>query len=464
MKHFHFDSPTATTQPADVSKDILKPGDSSTGISADKAAMAAACNVIGGDLSPIRVAAITANFIEALAGEKPNRLPTSIAAINSRTTRDAFECGHYQPHRTIREHVDHQNYVKHLLSPSLNDNVLECLSETWPGALAESHAQHLDTVRAKSKQAGDCGYDLIIRGELRAALIAHRDGMLGAHVPRLIIEVIRNHARCFAIRTAHAKIEILRLHGTGLADHRFSGFNQWPLVGHLCMATVAAPAAIVQRLASEERSDTIDDLNGEVTFNELATRKILPPELTGRKVMDIALQVRRILKTRRRGRGEYDFAAALNYVSRGCSTAAALDRSDMRLDELSRIDLSEYRLGLSASEGASYIALELHRAFFHIDACIQAILTGAPLCAQASLEIPKKALAFSSVILRTEGRSDKNAPKIERHRAALGRELDKSRGSGRIPMLAMLEKLKNPELQQRVRQDLGIDATKFFER
>lgn len=460
MKHFHFDSPTA--QPADVSEALLmKTGH---GISVAQAAMAAACNVTTDASTPKRIAAMSANFIEALSGEKWNRLPTSIAAINARTTRDAFECGHYQPHRTIREIVDHQNYVNYLLSPSLNDNLLESMSAAWPGKLAECHPQHLDAVRAQSQQTGDCGYDLIIRGKLRTALLAHRDGALGDHAPGLIVEVVRSQARCFAIRTAHTKIEILRSHGAALADYRFAGFNEWPLLGHLCMATVAAPAAVIQRLATEQPLDTLDDLSGDATFSELVARKILPPGIAGRQIVDIALHVRRILKTRRRGRGEYDYAAALNYVSRGCSAAAALDRRDVRLDELSRMDLSEYRLGLSASEGASYVALELHRAFFHIDACIEAIFAGAPLRTQAPLEIPKKPLAFSSVLLRTEGQSDKNAPKINRHRTALGRELDKTRGSGRIPMNAMLEKLKNPQLQQRVRRDLGINASKFFER
>lgn len=465
MRHSKIESTVAADDPMDVGQTFLSQSvaDQSTGISVAQAASAASNNVLMGDVGQSRILAMAVNFIEASSGRKPNRLSKSIAAINGKVRRDQFEVGHYRPHHTIGNDVDHKSYIGHLLSPSDNAYLRSTLSATCCGSLSESHPTDLDALRALSRQAQDNVYKSVIAGDLTTVLTASREGELEAYDRDFIVDMVRNQARCYAIRTAHMRVESLRDHSTAPAGRHFAGFKQWLLVGHVCMATIAAPASVIQRLAALEAEGVFDDLDDEASLDRLTKHKILPSDAS-REIFNIACSVRRYLSTRRCGRGNYNFGAALSYVTRGSSFAATLNRGDMRLEGLTRLDFAEYRIGLSASEAASYVALSLLRALPHIDACIEAILADMPLPMQLPLEIAKDPLAFTSIILRTEGQCDRNAPKVDGQPTALGRELDRDRKSGRIPVNSMLGKLKNPAIQKQAFSNLRIDASLFFTR
>ena len=465
MKHCKIDSTVAADEPIGVGQTLLSQSvaDQSTGISAAQAALAASNNVLMGDVDRSLIIEMAVNFIETSSGRKPNRLSKSIAAIAAKRRRDQIEFGQYRPHRTIGNDVDHQSYIDHLLSPSDNAYLRYTLSATCPGNLSEKHPKNLDALRAQSWQAKDNVYKLVIAGDLATVLKASRDGKLESYDRDFLVDVVRNQARCYAIRTAHMRVEVLRDYSTAPAGTHFAGFKQWLLVGHVCMATIAAPARVIQRLAAFEAAGVFDGLDEEGSLDRLTQHKILPSD-AGREILDIARTVRRCLSTRRRGRGNYNFGAALSYVTRGSTFAAALNRGDMRLEGLTRLDFAEYRIGLSASEAASYVALSLLRALPHIDVCIEAILADMPIPMQSPLKIAKDPLAFTSVILRTEGQCDRNAPKIDGQPTALGHELDRDRKAGRIPLNSMLGKLKNPATQKQAFSNLRIDASLFFER
>lgn len=436
-------------------------GDRSTGISVERATLAATRNVVDGGISPARVAAMAANYIEAANGDKANRLPQRLTGIAARSWRDHFEAGAYQPHRTIRGDVDHVAYVRHLLSPSANAAVLGTIVETLLGTSVDRHAEDLDKVRDDSQKARDDAYDLIIRGKLGVAMNEAREGRCAKHDPAELKRTVRNHARCYAIRTAHKKIESLREQSRAPFGDRFAGFSQWYLVGHSILATMASPAASIHRLCAANAAGLFDDVDDDATVAQLFDSGLLPRTPEGAQIFEIAQLVRRTLRSRRQGR-DYDLSAVLNYVQRGCDLAFRLNRGDMKRDSLSRMDFAEHRTGLAASEGAAFVALELHRTFRHIEICIEAILASKPLPAVPVVSIIKKSLAFHSVMLRAEGRPDRNAP-LSSFKVGKGVfEFDKVRGSGRTPMSDMLEKLGDREIQARAAESLGFNAAVWF--
>ena len=102
------------------------------------------------------------------------------------------------------------------------------------------------------------------------------------------------------------------------------------------------------------------------------------------------------------------------------------------------------------------------RAFRHIDASISAILAGKPVPVLERSAAAIKPLAFAAVLLRTEGKPDRNANALGSIVNGAGKDVDKTRGSGRLPVKTMLDKIKDPEVEVRARKSLGIDPTVWF--
>ena len=157
-----------------------------------------------------------------------------------------------------------------------------------------------------------------------------------------------------------------------------------------------------------------------------------------------------------------DSAAAVEAITLASEPVSQLNRGHMRQAGFAKIDFAEHRLGLSASEGSAFVAREVIRAFRHIDASVSAILAGTPVPVLKRSAVAIKPLAFAAVLLRTEGKPDRNANARGSVVNGAGKDVDKTRGSGRLPVRSMLDKIKDPEVEVRARKTLGIDSTIWF--
>ncbi|WP_313440782.1 hypothetical protein [Novosphingobium sp.] len=464
MKQGQINADSDVQAPADVEAVLASrpKGERYTGLTAAQAAEAAAQNVLRGSVSPARVVDLATNFINALHGYAPNELPGAIKEIRDSIWREHFEEGVYRPHRTICGDIDHRSYIATLLSPSASPHILEALYNCLPGHLPEEHPSNLDQLRERSKELDDNVYDRVIRSNLGSILKSLRRGLLQGHEPLFLTEVIRNHARCFAVRTAHAKIDILRQHSIAPLGDRFCGFHDWALVGHSCLAALAAPAAIIRKLNEfEEAALCSADEDSSTLLEHLVDAKLLPPGPAGRAIISLAHVVEERLNTTQPEYG-YHMGAALSIVQHKTAAVASLNRGDMKRDGSSRMDFSTLRIGLSTAEASSYVSLELLRAFAHIDLCIEAVLDNRPLPLQPVTAINRSQVAFHAVLLRTEGRPDKNAACIGPGSRNGSDELDRDRKSGRLPMASMLEKIAVPAIEREARHHLSIDAAAWF--
>ena len=438
-------------------------GDRTNGISRADAAKAAAQNVICSGITEVRLAAMARNFVDALHGDGPNRLSDRLDATKDRIWRDHFVAGAYWPER-IRawQSVNHGAYVAHLTSPSNNTHLIGTTAEMLLGTQPDIHARALDQLRDTSRRAQDTAYDTVMRGSLGLALQLLRDGKYPAHCQTELRRTIARHGRLFLIRTAHEKITVLRAHATAPYGDGFSGFRDWCLMGHSVLATIAAPATILARLAERERSGCYSTLSDASTVEALVSDGVLPPGEDGEIILNIAKVARDQLWSGRRSGTKRNLSDVLNFLARGTAPAAALNRGDMKADGLSRLDFATQRLGLSAAEGSTYVGIETLRAIRVVDLCVEAILKSQPLPINDEHEPGTKAIAFTSVILRAEGRPDKNAAEVGPLAGGRVRELDRIRGSGRMPLRTARARLSDPHVASRAKEALGIDATVWF--
>lgn len=441
-------------------------GDRGTGISKQRAALAAAMNVLADRSSADQIGKLAVNFISASSPQRAHDRPEEVRelrriakAILKECTHD-FEDGHYRPKRTVPDHIDHLPHIRFLISPQghllLADDVEACIG-IWP----EVHSAELDNLRSRSRLEADGVYDRVIRGDFAAVLGLYRQGRLKAYKAGDLARVIRSHARCYTVRTAHSKIDILHAHSKAPFGNRFSGVNKWPLVGSTVLETSVAPACLIQRLTAAIKNGEFDGMSDDQLLAQAIHKNFLPAGADGADILAMARAVLGRLEACG-AIGSYDIAAAVDAITLASEPVSQLNRGHMRQAGFARMDFAEHRLGLSASEGSAFVAREMIRAFRHIDASVSAILAGTPVTVLEMSAVAIKPLAFAAVLLRTEGNPDRNANARGSVVNVAGKDLDKTRGSGRLPVKSMLDKIKDPEVEVRARRTLGIDPTIWF--
>lgn len=432
-------------------------GDRRTGISAAQDAANASANVHQCGLSGPKIAALALNFADAAGGFKPNLLPAKIKTSVRNASVD-HHAEHYMPHATVRKDVAHKHYVDHLLSSSANRDLLGLASEVFLGKTPNEHARELDELRLTQPAV----YAAFIRGRVGSGLRTARK--LGACVFQSVIGTAVTHTRLFMLKTAYDKLHAIRSRSVNPNGPCYAGTNSWPSMGHVVLNTVTSPALVIQSLMKLATGSDTAILDDNQLFQHLVDNSILSNDKRGSFVFEVAQVCRDLIVNCPRRRGEMNFTAAMSVIKQGTLQASLLRRGDIRAEGLARLSFVEDDIGLSASEAAAYLAIQLLRGAVHVDACLDAIRRGVSLPAQPSWQPSSKPAAFASMILRAEVRPDKNAPKLGEKVGLDTRHLDESRGSGRGPVEMVFRKLEDPQIAARAVKELGIDATFWLKR
>lgn len=421
--------------------------------------MAATLNVTQGGITDREIAALAVEHILASQRGAPSPAPFRIRQLARSVRGNHFQHAPYRPRAITFSDIDHASYVTHLLHPSTGDASQSLIAETLLGHEAEHHAQALDDLRSQSRQSNDTAYATLLGGRCGTVARGACDRIFSGHARDTLIDISRTHARCLVIRSAHDRIADIRLHSVEPVGDRFAGFNSWHSAGSSCLAMIAAPAALLQKLPSQANNIGCATATDDKLFERLVDKQILPA-VEGRRIMTIARLAADMLRDK--GIHDIDSDALLAAIARTCSAAARLNQGHMKVAGWSQIDFAEFRTGLSAAEASAFVGLEMLRALKHIDDCIAAIEQRRPLPRRPDLVPTKRPLAFASVILRAEGLPDKAA---KPHDPSLANgHLDQFRGSGRTSVASMLSKIEKPDIQRRAHKLLGIDASIWFRR
>jgi hypothetical protein len=232
-------------------------------------------------------------------------------------------------------------------------------------------------------------------------------------------------------------------------------------VGSTVLETNVAPACLIQRLTTAIKAGEFVGMSDEQLLAHAVQKNFLPAGEDGVDIVAVARTVLGKLESRATIES-YDIAEAVKAIANASEPMSHLNRGDMKRAGFSRLDFAEHRLGLSASEASAFVALEMTRAFRHVGACVSAVLAGEPLPVLERNAVEIKPLAFATVLLRTEGKPDRNANALGSVANGVSKDVDKTRGSGRLPVRSMLNKVKNSEIEGRALKTLGIDPTVWF--
>lgn len=433
-----------------------KPGDRYTGLTKKQIALAATLSVTQSGLSEQELVELMFTQMivhlhgrQGISSDKSSRIAKPISHQNSHKS--------YPPRPVTEIDIDHRSYITHLLQPGTASQNL--VAEEFLDRDPMLHAKALDDLRAISRKTKDGAYEGLIAGDCGKIICGAYARMFPGHEPSTLIDVAQTHGNILIIRRGHDRVSQIARLSLAPFDDRFSGFKTWLTVGHSFLATITAPALIIQKLQALASDPRIANLDEAALFDRLVKETALPPKEEGRKMMSIIKQV--IDKLHDRGIDMTDTRPLLDAIAKATAPAACLNRGDMKEAGWSKIDFPHFQTGLSATEASAFVAMRMMQALRRADECVAIIERGGTVSRTEQTWIPdKRPLAHASVILRSEGLPDRNA---KRHDPSLtGYHIDKDRGSGRTAVESMLKKIADPEIRSRADKLLGIDAERWF--
>lgn len=364
----------------------------------------------------------------------------------------------YRPPKLLSPKIiDHQRYVAELFGSAWDRDSLDEVTKHFISCSSDDHAQALDRLREDHRRVHR---QLILAGGGAAIDLIRQDNAISPSTRARLIGVVRTHIRCMMVRTARERSDELATFAKEPTGTAFAGYTGWKNVGHVLLSTCAAPAKLLQRIIKAARDGCFDDLTPEQTYDRLLQLGLVDPNQADplrMKLNSITYQLG----------GSASFACpttvkpVLETIAAVTLPLSCLTQRDMKEAGFGRMDFKEYRYGLSTSEIITRVALELHEAGHHLDACIEARLAGMPLPERGGAETSNKQLAFTATILRADAAGERHAVSLER--TGSGHNLlDHSRNTGMQPVKTMRAKLVDPALAASLRQALAIDVTAWF--
>lgn len=350
-----------------------------------------------------------------------------------------------------------QAFCDQLLSPSRNDDALCLFDATWKVG-RDQHVSDLRWLRDERPRV----FALIVTGKLRRACRMIKKEGDGALKDQLIKMVIRQ-AHLFAIYLAHQRVRYLK----GLAQRPygsgFAGYKTWLTVGHVLLATVWAPAAVVVEIGTSSL------LKGEVELDEAEQIRIardhhwIPDDDNGRWLVE---QAKRLTADYRLPMfGSLLIRDILTDAVQFARPAATLTRSDLKANGYSLATFTHLSLGVSAPEACIFIAEELERAFAEIPKTVGTLVGSASLYQASPQPIPDELIMRTQVLLRAEGRPDRHAIDLSAVDAygSVRTEITQGDHAGSEPLRRLKKKVaQDPSVHARLRDMLGIPTTDLF--
>lgn len=350
-----------------------------------------------------------------------------------------------------------QAFCEQLLSPSRNDDALSLFDATWKVG-CNQHVSDLQWLRDERPRV----FTLIVTGRLRRACRMIEKAADCALKDRLTTMVIRQ-ALLFAICLAHQRVAHLkelaqRPYGSG-----FAGYKTWLTVGHVLLATIWAPAAVVVEIGTSPL------LKGEVELDEAEQVRVaqerhwIPNDDNGRWLVE---QAKRITADYRLPTfGSLLIRDILLDAVQSARSAATLTRSDLKANGYSLATFTHLSLGVSAPEACIFIAEELERAFLEIPKTVASLVGSASLYQPSPQPIPNELIMRTQVLLRAEGRPDRHAIDLSAVDAygSLRTEITQGDHAGSEPLRRLKKKVaQDPSVHARLRDMLGIPTTDLF--
>ncbi len=399
-------------------------------------------------MSDGQVIALAASLIRnELPNNRRSRRAVASTAARKANRRSAI-ISEQQPATWAGESA-HQKYIRNMLAPNGNAEVVGEAAVFWiPGDL-HKHAADLERLRVAAPNV----YEALLQGSFATA------AKLGLQIwdETALRRVLDCQARLLIIAKAHALIKVIRQIATAPYDQRFSGFKLWKTAGHVLLATVAAPASVVQRLCLlASASPLIADPDRLHAY--LASQGLLPKDAGGERIVKLACSVERKLE---KAASTEQIASTACWIFNLVKPVAALDSAALAKEGLSRTSFVEWRTGFSGSEAATLVAIDLVRSLNAVPNMVEAVLQGATPVVD-DMPFSARRITYTAVLLRADGNPDKESFSLARDLGCDG-GLSPANRSSRKPLASLQRKrTERPELVTQFETNFGIDAADFF--
>jgi hypothetical protein len=352
---------------------------------------------------------------------------------------------------------DEQAFCDRLLSPSANDDALRMFDATWKIG-RNRHVSDLLWLRGERPEA----FRLIVTGKMRRACRIIEKEKESSLKDRLTA-IVRKQAILFAINFAHQRIAYLkhlaqRPYGTG-----FAGYKTWLTVGHVLLATIWSPAAIVVEIGTSPLLKPGLELDEAEQLRIARQRHWIPDDANGRWLVEQARQVAKDYHLSVYGRTFVQ--DMLMGAVESARSAATLTRSDLRANGYSFATFAHLGVGVSVPEACIFIATELEQAFLEIPRMVASLVGSASLYRPSQKLVPAELVMRTQVLLRSEGRPDRHAINLSAVDAYgfLRTEITQGDHAGHLPLRRLKKKVaQDAALQARLREMLGLPTAALF--
>ena len=297
---------------------------------------------------------------------------------------------------------DEQAFCDRLLSPSANDDALRMFEATWKIG-RDRHVSDLRWLRSERPQA----FRLVVTAKLRRACRVIKKENNPTLKDRLTATV-RKQAILFAIHFAHQRIAYLknlaqRPYGTG-----FAGYKTWLTVGHVLLATIWAPAAIVVEIGTSPLLKPGLELDEAEQLRIARQRHWIPDDANGRWLVEQARQV--ATEYHLSGYGRPFVRDMLMGAVESPRSAATLTRSDLRANGYSFATFAHLTVGVSVPEACIFIATELEQAFLEIPRMVASLVGSASLYRPSQKPVPAELVMRTHLRRRVHARTGPSNP------------------------------------------------------
>ena len=352
---------------------------------------------------------------------------------------------------------EEQAYCDQLLSPSRNDAALYLFDTTWNVA-RDQHVAELRWLRDERPKT----FRMIVTGKLRLACRSIRKKE-SAELKLRLTEVVRRQAVLLAIHLAHQRIAYLKELAQQPYGSGFAGYRTWLTVGHVLLATIWAPAAIVVEIGTSPLLEPGLDLEEAEQINTAKSRHWIPDDGNGRWLVEQAKHIAADFRLPSYGR--HFVRDMLADAVQSALPSATLTRSDLKAVGYSRATFSHLNLGVSVPEACIFVAAELERAFCDIRQRVAGLVSVAPSKQHSSAVIANELIMRTQVLLRAECRPDRHAidPAAKDALGYAREEVSREDHTGSRALRSLEERVtKDPAIEDRLRNVLGIEIKTLF--
>lgn len=352
---------------------------------------------------------------------------------------------------------EEQAFCDKLLSPSGNDDALHMLDATWK-IERDRHVSDLQWLRSERPAA----FRLVVAGKLRRACrVIEKE--TNFTLKERLTEIAIKQVILFAIYFAHQRIAYLkhiaqRPYGAG-----FAGYKTWLTVGHVLLATIWAPAAIVVEIGTSPLLKPGLELDEAEQLRIARQRHWIPDDANGQWLVEQARQVAADYHLFDYGR--LFVRDMLMGAVEAARSAATLTRSDLRANGYSFATFAHLTVGVSVPEACIFIATELEQAFSDIPRMVAGLVGSASLYQPSHKPVPAELVMRTQVLLRAEGRPDRHAINLSGVDAygSLRTEITQEDHAGHVPLRRLKKKAaQDAAVEARLREILGLPIAALF--